>query len=91
MNKTSLVVSFVIILILLGADWTRFYGPPGTGIKFIRIETSIGPAYLNCAHIISIRRTNMPSRQGQTEIILIQDGIFTDESVESVVNRIIEY
>lgn len=84
------VLVFVIILVS-GADWSRVYGYIGSGVKFVEIETPIGPAYLNVSHIICIRKTNALEREGKTEISLI-DGteFYTDDPVKEVVEHIIE-
>jgi hypothetical protein len=87
----GVIVIAIISALLIGADWKRVYGYIGGGVKFVEIETPIGPAYINVSHIICIRKTNALDRKGKTEISLI-DGteFYTDDEVEKVVENIIE-
>lgn len=81
----------VSMVVLTGADWSRIYAHVGNELKFVKIETNIGPAYVNVSHIVSIRVTNSVGQEGKTEIALVNGTEFySAESLEQVIVRIIE-
>ena len=67
-----------------------FYWNIDHGVKFITLSSDIGPIHINVLHIVSIRKTNAYGRVGDTEISLVNGSCFyTEDSVQSVVNRIV--
>lgn len=91
MRNLFLAIFAVCLFTSIGAGWTRVYGYLGEGMKLVKIETNIGPAYINAAHVVSIRKTNVVSQEGKTEVSLI-NGIefYCNDTVEEVVLTIME-
>jgi hypothetical protein len=66
----------------------KFYNDQG--IKFVRINTNIGPVYINCNNIIAIGKTNVIGQEGKTQINLGFVSYYTSDAMEDIIEKIIE-
>jgi hypothetical protein len=82
------VVVFLLVVVAGGAD--HFYADGGGAGKFVRVGTKRSDIYLQVSHIVSIRKSDGPGTEGETEIATMSGSYFTDEKMEMVMSRIIE-
>ena len=79
-------------LALAAAIGARYGHGGNSGMKFIPVHTPAGPRYVNVSSIVSIGGTLVPQREGMTEVAVGNgETYYTKESVEAVLEKIVEY
>ena len=89
MSKSHFWVVAVVLAAAIGAR----YGHVGSsGMKFIPLHTPAGTRYVNVSAMVSIGGTLVPQREGMTEVAVANgETYYTKESVEAVLEKIVEY